>query len=159
MDAGAVIKNDVTKSDVSKNDDVKDKDNPHSFDALIALAEKWTRGRGIDVVLDLAGGPYVKASQKLMAVKGRMILVGSVAGATYELESRYVMSRAPDSAGHGPARPVSGRKIQVTQAFAAEVVPLFAKGILHPDIDSTFKMEEIAKAHERLESIRRQEKW
>ena len=43
-------------------------------------------------------------------------------------------------------------KIMATQAFAAEVVPLLASGVLRPNIDSTFKMTEIAKAHERLES-------
>ena len=38
------------------------------------------------------------------------------------------------------------------EAFAAEVVPLLASGILRPTIDSKFKMSEIGKAHERLES-------
>lgn len=152
MEAGALVRNDPTKNDPTKSDG--DQDTAHSFDALISLAEKWTQGRGINVVLDLAGGPYVKASQKVMAVKGRMILVGSVAGGSYELESRYVMSRRLTVQGTVlRARPLE-EKIEVTRAFAAEVVPLFAQKILQPDIDSTFKMEEIAKAHERLESNR-----
>jgi len=143
MEAGAVVRNDSAKNDAA-----------HSFDALVAAAEKWTAGRGINVVLDLAGGPYVGASQKLMAVRGRMILVGSVAGGAYELESRYVMSKRLTVQGTVlRARPLE-EKIEVTQAFAAEVVPLFAKKILQPDIDSTFKMDEIAQAHERLESNR-----
>src|SRR5262249_8924879 len=64
-----------------------------NFDALQAAAEKWTAGKGINVLLDLVGGPYVKASQKLMAHKGRMLLVGTVAGGSYELDARYVMSK------------------------------------------------------------------
>jgi NADPH:quinone reductase len=43
-------------------------------------------------------------------------------------------------------------KIQVTQAFASEVVPLLAAGILRPNIDSKFKMTDVGKAHQRLES-------
>jgi len=43
-------------------------------------------------------------------------------------------------------------KIQVTQSFAAEVVPLLAQGVLRPTIDSKFKLADIRKAHERLES-------
>jgi NADPH:quinone reductase-like Zn-dependent oxidoreductase len=43
-------------------------------------------------------------------------------------------------------------KIEVTQKFAAEVVPLLASGVLRPNIDSTFPLTEIGKAHERLES-------
>src|SRR5690348_7209018 len=64
-----------------------------NFDDLLAAMEQLTQGQGVNVMLDLVGGPYVKAGQKLMAPKGRMILVGSVAGGNYELESRYVMSR------------------------------------------------------------------
>jgi len=60
----------------------------HNFDDLPIAAEKWTEGKGINVLLDLVGGPYVKASQKAMAHQGRMILVGTVAGGTYELDAR-----------------------------------------------------------------------
>jgi NADPH:quinone reductase-like Zn-dependent oxidoreductase len=43
-------------------------------------------------------------------------------------------------------------KIRATRAFAAEVVPLLAAGIVRPVIDSTFALDEIADAHRRLES-------
>src|SRR5438046_1899931 len=65
----------------------------NNFDELSSAAERWTGGKGINVVLDLVGGPYVKASQKLMASLGRIILVGTVAGGSYELDSRFVMGK------------------------------------------------------------------
>src|SRR5690348_16883168 len=49
-----------------------------NFDDLLATIAQLTRGQGINVMLDLVGGPYVKAGQKLLALKGRMILVGTV---------------------------------------------------------------------------------
>src|SRR5215510_9490983 len=123
-----------------------------NLDEMVSAAERWTSGGGIDVVLDLVGGPYVKASQKLMAPKGRMVLVGTTAGGAYELESKFVMSRRLQIRGTVlRARPLA-EKIEVTRSFAAEVVPLFADGTLRPNIDSVFSMEEIGKAHERLES-------
>jgi putative PIG3 family NAD(P)H quinone oxidoreductase len=122
------------------------------FDELIAAAEKWTGGKGIDVFIDLVGGPYLKACQKLMALKGRMVLVGTVAGGNYELESRYVMGKRLQIRGTVLRARTFEEKIEVTQAFAREVVPLLAKGVLSPVIDSTFKLEEIGKAHTRLES-------
>ncbi|HYX51897.1 MAG TPA: zinc-binding dehydrogenase, partial [Candidatus Limnocylindrales bacterium] len=64
-----------------------------TFDDLISAAEKWTGGRGINVFLDLAGGGYPAAAQKLLAPKGRMMLVGTVAGGRYELEARYMLSK------------------------------------------------------------------
>lgn len=123
-----------------------------NFDELALAAERWTGGKGINVVLDLVGGPYVKASQKLMATKGRIILVGTVAGGAYELDSRFVMGKRLQIRGTVLRARTLEEKIQVTQSFASEVVPLFASGVLHSNIDSTFKMADIGKAHQRLES-------
>jgi len=123
-----------------------------NFEELLSAAEKWTGGNGINVVVDLVGGPYVKASQKLLALKGRMILVGTVAGGNYELESHYVMGKRLQIRGTVLRSRTLEEKIQVTQSFAAEVVPLLAQGVLRPTIDSKFKLADIRKAHERLES-------
>jgi NADPH:quinone reductase len=123
-----------------------------NFDALVAAAAEWTAGKGIDVVLDLVGGPYVKASQKLMALKGRMMLVGSVAGGDCELDSRFVMGKRLQIRGTVLRARSLEEKILATQAFAAEVVPLLGQRLLRPTIDSQFKMAEIAQAHARLES-------
>jgi putative PIG3 family NAD(P)H quinone oxidoreductase len=123
-----------------------------NFDDLQSAAEKWTGGKGINVVLDLVGGPYVKASQKVMALKGRMILVGSVAGGSYELESRYVMGKRLQIRGTLLRARSYEEKMSATRLFAAEVVPLFARGILCANVDSVFPLADIAKAHQRLES-------
>ena len=124
----------------------------HNFDDLPAAAEKWTGGNGINVLLDLVGGPYVKASQKAMAHKGRMILVGTVAGGTYELDARYVMSKRLQIRGTVLRARTLEEKIAATRLFAAEVVPLLASGVLKPNVDSVFPISKISQAHERLES-------
>jgi NADPH:quinone reductase len=123
-----------------------------SFDLLQTAAVEWTDGRGINVVLDLVGGPYVKASQSLMAPHGRIVLVGTVAGGKYELDSRYMLSKRLKVWGTVlRARPLE-EKIETTQKFAAEVVPLLASGVLCPNIESVFPLADIGKAHKRLES-------
>jgi putative PIG3 family NAD(P)H quinone oxidoreductase len=123
-----------------------------NFDDLVAAADKWTGGKGINVVLDLAGGPYVKAFQRLAALKARIMLVGSVAGGSYELEARYMLGKRLTVRGTALRARSLEEKIQVTQSFASEVVPLLASGTLRTVIDSVFPMAEIAKAHARLES-------
>lgn len=123
-----------------------------NFAELASATQRWTSGKGIDVVLDLVGGPYLSASQKLMATKGRIILVGTMAGSSCELDARLVMGKRLRMIGTVlRARPLE-EKIQVTQSFAREVVPLLAGGVLRPNIDSKFSMADIRKAHERLES-------
>jgi NADPH2:quinone reductase len=123
-----------------------------NFDDLPTATEKWTAGKGINVLLDLVGGPYVKASQKAMAHKGRMILVGTVAGGSYELDARYVMSKRLQIRGTVLRARSMEEKMAATRLFAAEVVPLLARGVLRPNVDSVFPLAEISQAHQRLES-------
>jgi putative PIG3 family NAD(P)H quinone oxidoreductase len=123
-----------------------------NFDDLQTAVQSWTSGKGVNVVLDLVGGPYVKASQKLLANQGRMVLVGTVAGGSYDLDSRYMLSKRLKVWGTVLRARALEEKIEVTQKFAAEVVPLLASGVLHPNIDSTFPLTDISKAHALLES-------
>jgi NADPH:quinone reductase-like Zn-dependent oxidoreductase len=123
-----------------------------NFDDLRAAIDQLTGGRGVDVMLDLVGGPYVKAAQKLMAVKGRMLLVGTVGGGSYEIDSRYVLPKRLQIHGTVLRARSLEEKISVTRTFTSEVVPLLANGVLRPSLDSKFSLAEIAEAHRRLES-------
>ncbi len=123
-----------------------------NFDDLLSAADKWTGGKGINAFLDLAGGAYPGVAQKLMAPKGRMMLVGTVAGGRYELDARYMLSKRLQIRGTVLRARSLEEKIRVTQAFAREVVPLFATGVLRPTIDSKFPLAQISHAHERLEA-------
>lgn len=113
---------------------------------------EWTHGAGMDVVLDLVGGPYVPASLGVMAPRGRLILIGTIAGRTADVPlGRVLGSRLTIRGTVLRARPLE-EKILATRAFAREVVPLLANGSVQPVIDSEYPLTEIGRAHERLES-------
>jgi NADPH2:quinone reductase len=119
---------------------------------LADAVARWTTGRGVDVVLDLVGGSYVTAGVEALAPRGRLILIGTVAGAQTQLDLRRILIRRLTIRGTVlRARPLE-EKILATRAFAAEVVPLLERGILRPVIDSTFDLAQIADAHRHLES-------
>jgi putative PIG3 family NAD(P)H quinone oxidoreductase len=119
---------------------------------LAEAVAKWTDGRGVDVVLDLVGGGYVEAGVEALAARGRLILIGTVAGVQTSLDLRRVLTRRLTIKGTVlRARPLE-EKILATRAFATEVVPLLANGVVRPVIDSEFALSEIADAHRHLES-------
>jgi NADPH2:quinone reductase len=126
-----------------------------ALDDLSPLADavkRWTGGAGVDVVLDLVGGPYVKASVDALGLKGRLMLVGTVAGGRAELELGKALGKRLRIVGTVlRARPLE-EKIDATRRFAAEVVPLFERGLLRPVVDEVFDLDRIADAHERLAS-------
>jgi NADPH:quinone reductase-like Zn-dependent oxidoreductase len=114
--------------------------------------KRWSADSGFDVVLDLAGGAYTNASLHALASRGRIMLVGTMAGAKAEIDLGLALGRRAQMIGTVlRARPLE-EKIGVTRGFAKEVVPLFADGTLHPVIDSEFSLQDIRRAHERMES-------
>jgi NADPH:quinone reductase-like Zn-dependent oxidoreductase len=119
---------------------------------LPACTREWTNGAGFDAVLDLTGGPYVRAAVEALAPKGRLMLVGTVAGSSGEIPLGMVLGKRLAIRGTVMrARPLEER-IATIRRFATEVVPLFERGVLRPTIDSEFPLEEIRAAHQRLES-------
>jgi putative PIG3 family NAD(P)H quinone oxidoreductase len=120
--------------------------------AIAAPVATWTKGRGVDVVLELVGGAYVPASIAALAHTGRLMLVGLVGGTSAPIDlGRVLRQRLTIRGTVLRSRPLEER-IQATRAFAAEVVPFLERGIVAPVIDSTFPLTEIRAAHERLES-------
>jgi len=116
-----------------------------------ALA-RWSGGEGIDLTVDLVGGPYVGASIAAAALRGRILMVGAVAGGQAQIDVRQVLGKRLRLQGTVMrARPLVER-IAVTRAFVADVVPRIADGTLVPTIDSVFPLDRIAEAHARLES-------
>lgn len=119
---------------------------------LSPTVKTWTGGHGVDVVLDLVGGPYVGANVDALAVRGRMMLVGTVAGRQSVVDlGRLLVKRIRMTGTVLRARPLE-EKIATARAFAAEVVPLLAAGVVSPVVDSVFALSEIVEAHRRLES-------
>jgi NADPH2:quinone reductase len=111
-----------------------------------------TEGRGVDVILDLVGGAYLQGNQRVVAVRGRHVVVGVPGGLEAELNLRVLMGRRASIRGTVlRARPLP-EKIELANAFAAEVLPGFGTGELDPVIDRIFPAEEAADAHARMEA-------
>lgn len=125
---------------------------PGSLTGLRAFAEKVTSGGGFDVVLDLNGGPYFVASLEAMASKGRIVLIGGVAGGRADVDLYQILGKRLHVIGTVLRARSLQEKIAITSSFEREVVPLLANGSIQPVIDSVFPLEKIQDAHRRLES-------
>ena len=121
------------------------------FEPLARQVDVWTAGRGIDVTLDLVGGPYLAASAKVAALRGRIMIIGSLAGATGEFPLGIVLRKRLQLRGTVLRSRSLAEKIDATARFEREVVPLLATGKVKPVIDSIFPFERIADAHRRME--------
>jgi len=113
---------------------------------------QWAVNGPFDVVFDLAGGSYPSASLHAIASRGRILLIGTMAGARTDLDLGLMLGKRARMIGTVLRARALEEKIAVTRLFAREVVPLFESKVLRAVIDSEFSLSEIRKAHERMES-------
>lgn len=107
---------------------------------------------GFDVVLDVIGGDEANRNLTAVAPRGTVVQVGLMGGSKVPVDLGLLMGRRSRWIGTTlRARPIE-EKVALTRRFAAEVLPLFERGVLSPVIDSTFTLEQIADAHRHMEA-------
>jgi len=103
---------------------------------------------GVNVILDLVGAAFFKANLKLLAPKGRLLLVGLTSGRMAEFELSIALQKRLTIIGTVLRSRSLAEKAAAVRAFAAEVLPLFEKGILRPNLDRVFDAADVREAHE-----------
>jgi NADPH:quinone reductase-like Zn-dependent oxidoreductase len=104
-----------------------------------------------DVVLELVGAPNLELDFRVLAPKGRVVIVGSGAGAQADLSLQHLMVKRASLRGTVlRARPVE-EKAAAVQAFTRSVLPLLAAGRALPEIDRVFPAAEVTAAFDHLE--------
>ena len=121
-------------------------------DEFAELVQQFTGGKGADVILDLVGAEYFAANVESLNVKGRIIFVGTPSGAKTELNISQIMSKRAKIIGTVLRSRPTVEKAAATAAFVKDVIPLLVSGAVRPIVDRVFKIEEIRRAHEYLES-------
>jgi NADPH2:quinone reductase len=119
---------------------------------MVAPVMEWTGGRGVNVIIDLVGGAYLEANLKALASYGRLVLVGTTAGAKASLDISLAMGKRLTITGTMLRGRSLEEKATATRLFSEQVVPLLAAGTVRPVIDRVYKMEEIREAHARMEA-------
>ncbi len=139
------------KLEVARAMGMRDGCQPAEAGWIAQAVAAWTGGRGVDVVIDLVGGDYTAESLPAMAPKGRLMLIGALAGAKATVDLRMILGKRLTIRGTVlRSRPLEER-ILVSQSFEREVLPWLASGRLSPRIDASFPLAAIAEAHALVE--------
>ena len=120
--------------------------------AVLAGDDMADRIGEVDVVLDLIGGDYVATDVTVCNPKGRILVVGLLAGSSASVDLGTVLRHRLTIAGTVLRSRPEHEKAVVTARFAAEVVPLLERGVLEPVIDTVLPLEAAAKAYELVAS-------
>jgi NADPH2:quinone reductase len=112
---------------------------------------EMTGGQGVDVIIDLVGGPYVAEDLNSIATLGRIVLVGLTAGRTAELDLGRILQKRVSIIGTVLRSRPEEDKIAATRLFTDKILPLFSNG-LQPNLDRSFPAEEVWDAYRYLGS-------
>jgi NADPH2:quinone reductase len=105
-----------------------------------------------DVILELVGGDYLAEDLRCVAPRGRIVLIGLMAGARTEVDLGAILRQRLVVRGTVlRARPLE-EKIAVTQAFIRHVVPLLERGVLRPVVDRVLPLSAAAEAQAHMAS-------
>jgi putative PIG3 family NAD(P)H quinone oxidoreductase len=114
---------------------------------FVAGAREATGGRGVDVVLDSIGAPYLKRNLAALATGGRLVLIGLMGGAKAEIGlAPLLMGRLQLIGSTLRARPVE-EKAAIVAAFQARFGPALERGEIRPIIDRVLPLGQVGEAH------------
>jgi len=107
---------------------------------------------GVDLVVELIGGDYIDEDLNCLASKGKIILIGLLAGRKTELDLGKLLSKRATIRGTTlRSRPLE-EKIQAALLLQKNIAPLFESGKLKGCIDLVLPLSDASKAHEIMEA-------
>ncbi|MFL6129607.1 MAG: NAD(P)H-quinone oxidoreductase [Mycobacteriales bacterium] len=119
---------------------------------FVARARAETGGHGVDVVLDIMGGPYLARNVDVLAPNGRLVVIGLQGGSRTELDLGALMrKRASVAATTLRGRPAA-EKAAIVAAVRERVWPWIADGSVRPVVDRVLPMPDAAEAHRVVEA-------
>jgi putative PIG3 family NAD(P)H quinone oxidoreductase len=110
-----------------------------------------TGGRGVDVILDIVGGPYIGRNLASLARDGRLVMIGFMGGTDAAFDARQIILKRLTITGSTLRIRTVEEKGAIARALENSVWPLLVRGAVRPVIHATFPLEHAADAHRALE--------
>ena len=124
----------------------------YSTEDFVDVIREETGGKGVEVVLDMIGGDYLRRNLLCLAIEGRHVSISTLRGPTTEIDLRTVMQRRLTLTG-STLRPRSVvEKTAIAQGLRDRAWPLLDSGRVKPVIHATFPLAKAADAHRLMES-------
>lgn len=114
---------------------------------------RYTGGRGVDVVLDMVGAPYMVRNIRALATDGRLVLIAFLEGSKVEsFDFVPVMVKRLTITGSTMRPRTTAEKGAIATVLRERVWPVLAAGRCGPVIHATFPLAQAAEAHRLMES-------
>jgi NADPH2:quinone reductase len=118
-----------------------------------ARIKELTGGRGVDVILDMVGGPYAMSNIRSLGMDGRLVLIAFLGGSKVEnFDMAQIMVRRLTITGSTMRPRTTAQKGQIAAELLEKVWPVLNAGRCAPVIHATYPLDRAAEAHRLMES-------
>ena len=114
---------------------------------FVARTLEFTGGRGVDVILDWIGAPYLNKHLEILKPRGRLIMIGLMGGNRGEIQLSPLLTKRLHIMGSVLRNRSAEEKAALAEAFQENIIPLLESGAIHPVIDRIYPIEEVEAAH------------
>ncbi len=115
--------------------------------------KRLTAGRGVDVILDMVGAPYLARDVRSLAMDGRLVLIAFLGGSKVDgFDMTPVMTKRLTVTGSTMRPRTTAQKGAIAAELRAKVWPLLDEGRCGPVIHTILPIAEAAEAHRVMES-------
>jgi len=121
----------------------------HDF---VSEIKRMTRARGVDIVLDMVGGPYIEKNISLLKSEGRLVQIAFLQGSTVsDFDFMPIMLRRLTVTGSTLRPRTVEEKATIAHALRERVWPLLESGQIKIVVYRFFQFAEVADAHRTIE--------
>lgn len=119
---------------------------------FVAEVRRLTGGKGVDVVVDMVGGPYIQKNIDVLALEGRLVQIAFLQTSKVDLDLMNVMLRRLTITGSTLRARSVALKAEIASRLRRDVWPMLDSGAVKPIIHATFPLDQARAAHELMES-------
>jgi len=114
--------------------------------------KNFTGGTGVNVLLDMIAGDYIKKNFMVMAVEGRIVMIAVQRGAKIKANILPIMLKRLTFTGSTLRARETSFKADIAKSLLEKIWPLIEQGKIKPIISKVFTLKNAADAHRYLES-------
>ncbi|MFY7987087.1 MAG: NAD(P)H-quinone oxidoreductase [Burkholderiaceae bacterium] len=111
-----------------------------------------TAKQGVNLILDMVGGPYIDKNLKSLALEGRLVQIAFLQTPKVEIDWTQLMIRRLSFTGSTLRARSAADKQGLAQSLKQHIWPYLERGQMLPSIYAVFDLADAAKAHALMES-------
>lgn len=119
---------------------------------VVQRVRDFTYGAGVNVILDVLGAGALNNNLRMLALEGRLVIIGMQQGRTGELDIARLMNRRAKIVGTTLRSRPKVEKAEIISEAGACALPWLESGKLVPVVHGEYDLADAAQAHRDLDS-------